>query len=197
MESYLVFDFETSGLNPQSDRIIQVGFCQVEDGQVIGQGGWLINQAVRMCREAIALHGITPEKLREQGIDPRDSLTRFLEMIGNAPACIGHNIHMFDVLFLNAEAKRLGLAMPSTHDFADTAALFKGWKMGVSKSSRESHRDYAQRVLSMRVPGLKYAIPACVKSLGIKADMSGAHVACHDAYLTHLIYQRLQRLVSG
>jgi DNA polymerase III epsilon subunit-like protein len=34
--SYLVFDFETTGLSPKTDHIIQVGLCEVVDGRVSG-----------------------------------------------------------------------------------------------------------------------------------------------------------------
>lgn len=46
--SYLVFDFETTGLSPENDHIIQVGLCEVVDGRVSRQSGWLVNQDVEI-----------------------------------------------------------------------------------------------------------------------------------------------------
>ena len=40
--SYVVFDFETTGLSPQADRIIQVGLCEVVNRRVQRQAGWLV-----------------------------------------------------------------------------------------------------------------------------------------------------------
>lgn len=190
--SYLVFDFETSGLEHGSDRIIQVGLCQVSDGEVGDPQSWLVRQDVRIHPEATKVHGITAEDLRARGIPPEESLTRLFEAMRGAPACTGHNIHRFDVKFMRAEARRLGMAPPDARDFIDTAALFKGWKLGMPKAPRESHQDYADRVLSIRTAGLKYAVEACVRELGIKTDTTGLHDAGHDAYLTHLIFRALR-----
>ena len=56
----------------------------------------------------------------------------------------------------------------------------------------ESPRDYAHRVLSIPVKGLKYAIPVCVRELGIDVELPKRHSAMHDAYATHLIYEALK-----
>ena len=195
IQSYLVFDFETSGLEHNSDRIIQVGLCAVTDGEVSGRKGWLVNQNVRIDPSAEEVHGITIEDIRTRGIPPRESLTRLFEEMRSAPICMGHNIHRFDIKFLQAESRRLGLQPPLARDFIDTAALFKGWKLGMRKEPRESHQDYAHRVLSIRSAGLKYSVGACMRALDIRADTAGLHNAGHDAYLTHLIFQALQARV--
>ena len=197
IRSYLVFDFETSGLYPETDRIIQVGLCIVSDGEVVGQDGWLVNQDTRIHPEAAAVHRITVGDLKARGIPPLDSLTKLLKAMGEAPACVGHNIHRFDIPFLLAECRRLGVAPPDCTDFIDTAALFKGWRLGMPRKPMETSKAYAHRVLSKRAAGLKYSIPACVRQLGIQASTPPVHEAGHDAYLTHLIFQSLQTMVSA
>ena len=192
IQSYLVFDFETSGLEHRSDRIIQVGLCQVSDGEVGDRHSWLVHQDVRIDPEATRIHGLTAEDLRARGIPPQESLTRLFEAMRSAPVCMGHNIHRFDVKFMRAEGRRLGIVPPEACDFIDTAALFKGWKLGMPKGPHESHQDYAHRVLSIRAPGLKFSVDACVRALGIKVDARGLHNADQDAYLTHLIFHALQ-----
>ncbi len=193
--SYLVFDFETTGLSRESDRIIQVGLCRVEAGQVTARRGWLVNQNAPIDPEAQARHGITQDDLKRHGISPETSLADLLEAMSEAPICVGHNIHRFDIPFLIAECRRLGMSPPRCDDFIDTAALYKGRELGTLKRPDESFRIYADRVLSQRVRGLKYAIPACISKLNIKVDASNIHDASEDAYLTHLIFQALQRLL--
>jgi DNA polymerase III epsilon subunit-like protein len=189
--SYLVFDFETSGLDFGRDRIIQVGLCRVCDGRVIERRDWLVHQNVQINPEASRVNGITMEQMRAGGISPYESLARLLDAMRSTPACVGHNIHRFDIRFLLAESRRLGMAPPSQRDFIDTAALFKGWRLGLLKAPHESHEDYANRVLSIHSAGLKFSVEACMRVLGIRADMTGRHSAGHDAYLTHLILQAL------
>jgi DNA polymerase-3 subunit epsilon len=197
MDSYVVFDFETTGLDPRRDRIIQVGVCEVRAGVVVSTDGWLVRQDVPISAEAAAVHGIRDQALLARGIPPLESLERLLAVMDRAPACVGHNIHMFDVPFLMAEVRRFRLVPPSVEEFVDTAALFKGWRLGVSKRPTETHRAYAERVLSMRTPGLKYAIPACCRELRIDKNAAKAHDAVGDAYLTHLIYVKLLSLLTG
>ncbi len=85
---------------------------------------------------------------------------------------------------------------PDARDFVDTAALFKGWKLGMRQSQRENAGAYAERVLSIPVRGLKYSIPACVRELAINVDSLNRHDAANDAYLTHLIFQALQSVAQ-
>ena len=126
IRSYLVFDFETTGLEPERDRIIQVGLCTVVDGEARDRQSWLVHQDARIDPEATHVHGITADDLRAKGISPQESLTKLCEAMQSAPACLGHNIHRFDLKFMRAEARRLGMVPPDARDFIDTAALFKG-----------------------------------------------------------------------
>ncbi|UCC29767.1 MAG: 3'-5' exonuclease [Phycisphaerales bacterium] len=195
VQSYLVFDFETSGLDRSADRIIQVGLCTVSEGEVVDRRGWLVKQDVRIDPEAMARHRITARDLQARGIPPQESLANLLQAMRAAPTCMGHNTHQFDIPFMLAESRRLGMEPPDCTDFIDTAALFKGWKLGLSKRDNESFKVYADRVLSRRVTGLKYSIPACLKELRIKPGPGQLHDASQDAYLTHLIFHALQRVL--
>ena len=153
-----------------------------------------MRQDVPIHPEAQRKHGITVETLRKDGTTPEASLTRLLAAMREAPACMGHNIHLFDLRFLRAECRRIGVREPDSSAFIDTAALFKGRRSGAPYDDRhESMRDYATRVLSTRVKGLKYSVKACLDALAIEADKSGMHDASEDAYLTHLIFEELRR----
>jgi len=60
------------------------------------------------------------------------------------------------------------------------------------KRDRGSEAEYARRVLSLRVRGLRYSIPACLQALRLSVPDVRLHSAGHDAYVTHLIYEALQ-----
>jgi DNA polymerase III epsilon subunit-like protein len=192
VRSYVVFDFETTGLDFNRDRIIQVGLCVVSNGQVADRQDWLVRQDVPIDPEATRIHGITAEHVQARGISPPESLARLFEAVRGAPTCAGHNIHRFDIRFMWAESRRLGITPPDPRNFIDTAALFKGWRLGLRQQAHESHQDYANRVFSIHAAGLRYSVEACVQTLGIRTDMVGRHSAGQDAYLTHLILQALQ-----
>ncbi len=191
--SYLVFDFETTGLEPDQDRIIQVGLCEVVDGSVARRASWLVNQEVDVPPDATRIHGITTQALRKDGVPPDKSLSVLLKTLTTAPACVGHNIHRFDVQFLRSECHRLEMPLPNSEEYVDTAALFKGWRMGMPKSPHETHERYADRVLSQRVYGLKYSVAACMQHLQINNEGLGLHDAGADTFCTHLIFEALKR----
>ena len=117
-----------------------------------------MNQNIEVPPDATEIYGITTADIRARGVPSEKSLRVLLQTMRKAPTCIGHNIHRFDVPFLMAECHRLGMEPPACEDFIDTAALFKGWKLGMPKEPGESHQDYADRVLSIRVAGLRYSI---------------------------------------
>lgn len=166
LDSYLVFDFETSGLSPTADRIVQVGVCAVAQGKIACNDCWIVNQDITIPREATRIHGITTERMKAEGIAPKESLARLFEMMNQAATCVGHNIHRFDIPFMLADARRLGLTPPPTDNFVDTAALYKGWKLGVARRPGETHRRYAENVLSRMAYGVRLSIPVCLDELG-------------------------------
>jgi len=190
--SYLVFDFETTGLSAERDHVIQVGLCEVVDGRARRQSGWLVNQDVEIPADVSGIHGITTADIRARGVSPEKSLRVLVNSMRKAPTCMGHNIHRFDVPFLLTECRRLAMEAPDCRNYIDTAALFKGRKLGMAKARAESHQDYANRVLSIRVAGLRYSIKTCLAELGIELDGSGLHDAGTDAYAAHLIFEALE-----
>lgn len=192
MNDYLVLDFETSGLSWSNHRIIQVGFCTVVGGDVANQDSWLVNQDCHIDPGAQAKHGITIGDLRARGVPAQDSLAKLLSAMRGAPFCVGHNLHEFDIPFLVAECRRFGMSPPVTEDFVDTAALYKGWKLRMTRSPSESHRRYASRVLSVRAPGLKYSLEACCRDLNISTVEVDLHHASSDAFLTHRVFEALK-----
>ena len=194
IDSYLVFDFETTGLDPRTERIIQIGLCKVSGGVAVERSGWLVNQDIEVPPAARQVHGITTADIRARGIPPHDSLARLLEALSAAHACVGHNIHQFDILFLYAECRRLGMPAPEFGRHVDTAALFKGWKLNLPRKTGETHKQYTDRVLAIRAPGLKYSLSACLAALGIRAESTRLHEAGSDAYLTHLIFETLKKV---
>lgn len=192
LDSYLVFDFETTGLEPTIDRIIQIGLCEVREGQIIRRAGWLVNQNIAIPAGATAVHGITTADIRSKGESPVRSLHLFLNALTAARQCMGHNIHRFDLAFLRAECVRLGHAMPEVENHIDTAALYKGWRLAEPKRATETHMHYANRILSLRVRGLKYSLATCIVALGIDLDSEKLHDASVDAYAAHLVYAALR-----
>lgn len=194
--TYLVFDFETTGLKPATDRIIQVGLCRVSESGEVDLDRWLVRQTVPIAPDAAAVHGITAGDLQAHGISPEESLARLLPQLSAAACLVGHNVQSFDVPFLLAECRRLKMPPPRCADIIDTAAHYKGRKLGMSRRKDESHQGYAERVLSVRSRGLTFSISACLSDLKITTNAPDLHDAGGDAFATHLILCALREHLS-
>jgi DNA polymerase III epsilon subunit family exonuclease len=104
---YCVIDFETTGLDPQRDEVVEFAAVRVEDGEP----GLHIASLCRPCAPippaATRVHGITDRMVRFA--DPfSDYLTALLDFIGR-DTLVGHNLS-FDFGFLRASCARAGVA---------------------------------------------------------------------------------------
>ena len=58
IDSYIALDLETTGLNPASDRIIEIGMARIEHGEVKDTYSTLINPGITVSDRVVELTGI-------------------------------------------------------------------------------------------------------------------------------------------
>ena len=99
-----VIDFETTGRDSATDRVIEIGLVTFEKGKVSKKESWLINPGIPVPEESRAVHGITDEEL--QGApDFATVMPRLLELLqGKLP--VAYNAP-FDRGFLLSEIARV------------------------------------------------------------------------------------------
>ena len=102
----IVFDLETTGLKPSTEEITEIAAVLVRDGQIIDSFQTYVNPHKPIPAEITELTGISDETVRDAP-DLADAVPRFLEFAGERPL-IAHNAG-FDMSFLNAATKRLGI----------------------------------------------------------------------------------------
>jgi DNA polymerase III epsilon subunit family exonuclease len=165
--AYVAFDLETTGLSPQSDRIVEVGAIRFDaSGLELDHFQSLVNPRRPCGPGARAVHGISDLELAQA--EPAEVvLPRFVAFLGdpNTTTLLAHNA-AFDAGFLGHELARLGLPMPG-HAVVDTLALARArWPRAGSHRletlARQLglHAETAHRALadSRRVMGLWQAI---------------------------------------
>lgn len=105
-----VLDLETTGINPATDRIVQICVLRSEpDGRSDLQTR-LVNPGVPIPAEATAIHGITDADVAAS--PPFDSLAQgLLDFVHGCDLC-GFNIRRFDLRMLWAEFRRVGKELP-------------------------------------------------------------------------------------
>lgn len=57
-------DTETTGTRPGVDRVVQIGVCRIERGEVTGFFSSLVDPGIPIPAEASAVHGITDDDVR-------------------------------------------------------------------------------------------------------------------------------------
>lgn len=118
----IIFDTETTGLDNQEDRVIEIGGIELANKFPTGRTFHVfINaQGRNIHPDALAVHGITDEFLKDKPgfaeiIEPMAKLF-------DGAKLVAHNAG-FDVGFLNAEYARLGLPPIDPGRVVDTLAL--------------------------------------------------------------------------
>src|SRR5262249_8734368 len=60
-----LLDVETTGRDPSTDRVVEVGIAVGRGGDVIARYNWLINPGMPIPEEARQVHGIRDDDVRE------------------------------------------------------------------------------------------------------------------------------------
>jgi DNA polymerase-3 subunit alpha (Gram-positive type) len=125
---FVVVDVETTGLNPEEDRVCEVGALRMVGGQETGRFQSLVQPGRPMPEGARATHGISDEMLKDAPGFERIAADFRKFMSGSV--LVAQNAE-FDVSFLNSEFVRAGmtkLAMPAL----DTILLARKVRPGLS-----------------------------------------------------------------
>ncbi|MDQ0376620.1 exonuclease domain-containing protein [Amycolatopsis thermophila] len=118
----VAFDIESSGVEPERDRIVTGTVWSWRPGERAGHETILADPGVEIPAKATAVHGITTEKARTDGIPAVDAVRLLVGMladqvISGAPLVI-YNAP-FDLTMLAAECARHGL--PTLHELVRDA----------------------------------------------------------------------------
>lgn len=125
-KTYVSLDLETTGLNPSSDKIIEIGAVKFRDHEVLDTLNTLVNPYRPLPYRIQILTGINPQEV-DSAPPISVVLGDLVSLIGNHPI-IGHNVS-FDLSFLsqngvspqNPTYDTLGLAtilLPTLSDYS-------------------------------------------------------------------------------
>ncbi|MBX4335277.1 DNA polymerase III subunit epsilon [Bartonella raoultii] len=118
----IIFDTETTGLDKEKDRIIEIGCVEMVNRYLTGRRFhvYLNPQGVVIPDEVVAIHGLTNERLKNEK-SFSEIVDAFLEFI-NGATMVAHNAS-FDIGFLNAELGRVNKPLISVDNILDTLAM--------------------------------------------------------------------------
>lgn len=102
------FDIESTGLNIMKDRIVQIALIKMFPGdKEPEEAELLVNPGIPISKEAMAVHGITPEMVKNKPTFVSIA-KRIYDWIGDADLG-GYNSNRFDIPMLMEEFARAGL----------------------------------------------------------------------------------------
>ena len=167
-EGYVVLDIETTGTSLEKDEIIEIGALKVESGAVTEEFSMLIRINGEIPVEIQKLTGITEQELQSMGRPLEEVLEKLFEFVGNR-IIVGYNV-AFDYNFIRAACREMKLEMRLGTASRDTLALSRRKIKGVGS----------------------YQLEVLMKHLGY--EVSNAHRALADCYLTWQLYQKLNEM---
>ena len=118
---YTVVDTETTGLDPQADRLIEIAAIRVRAGKETARFETLIKPGRKLSKAIVDLTGITDDELINAP-EPQDALQQFMDFLKD-DIIVAHNAN-FDVNFLYDSMQRCGMK-PLENNFVDTMRLAK------------------------------------------------------------------------
>lgn len=103
---WLIFDIETTGLDPETDRVVQIAAVCVDGGAITHEWVALVNPGRPIPDAASAIHGITDELVSSAA--PFSAIAERLEELARGRVLMGYNASRFDAPFVRAELQRAG-----------------------------------------------------------------------------------------
>lgn len=113
------FDFETSGLDPQSCRIIEMAAIRCIDGEIVSTFSTLVRHELTLDPHVEELTGISTKMMRK-GMDEMIAV-KILRNIMGSSLLVAHNA-TFDLAFLHFTLQRLA-GRTFRNNFIDTLSI--------------------------------------------------------------------------
>ena len=134
-ERYVAFDVETP--NAQNRRMSAIGVCVIEQGQIVQELDTLVDPETHFDPFNVALTGITPEMLTQQGVEKWEAAAQFAAAISHPNTLIVAYNAQFDLCFLYYFLARL-----------ERADALKGVKMLDAMTVYKDRRQYPHKLQS-------------------------------------------------
>ena len=119
----VVFDVESTGVDPTHDEIIQIAGIRLDAaGQVAAEFKHLLHPQ-RCVGTSVRVHRLTDDYLAAHGEDPRAVLQAFCDF-ARGSVIVGHNV-TYDLSILGSQLARLGLPQLTYVTYFDTLDIFR------------------------------------------------------------------------
>jgi len=172
-DEVVVFDCETTGLDPKKDELISIGAVKVKGNKILTSEALhlYIEQKEQISHESIAIHRIRHCDL-ENAVPLEEAIETFLYYIGSRPLA-GYFLE-FDVAMINKYIKPMfGITLPNKQE--EVSAIYYDKKIALIPQGNIDLR-FDTILEDLDLPKLQ------------------AHDALNDAVMTAMIYLKLKHI---
>ncbi|HHO42149.1 MAG TPA: 3'-5' exonuclease [Epsilonproteobacteria bacterium] len=174
-DEVVVFDTETTGLNPKKDNIVSIGAVKIRGNTILTDEALhiLVEQPQAINGDSIKIHQIRNCDL-EGAVSIEEAIERFLYYIGNR-TLVGYYLE-FDVAMINRYIKPLyGITLPNKQ--IEVSALY-----------------YDKKIERIPQGNIDLRFDTILSDLGLP-KLKG-HDALNDAIMTAMAYLKLKNISS-
>ncbi len=167
----VVFDCETTGLDPKKDEIISIGAVKIKENRILTDEAMhlFVRQEKQICHESITIHQIRHCDL-EDAIPIEEAIEKFLYFIGGRTLA-GYYLE-FDVAMINKYTKPImGITLPNRQE--EVSAIY-----------------YDKKISTIPQGNIDLRFEAIIDDLSLPKLQ--AHDALNDAVMTAMIYLKLK-----
>ncbi len=133
----IIFDTETTGLHPASDRLTEIGAVKLKNMEIVDKFSTFVDPGMPISSAISELTGITDDMVMSAPSEA-EAVKAFLDFCGGN-VVVAHNA-AFDVSFIRSAAERAGLEF--TNPVADTLAISKAVLSGLKNYKLDTIAKY-------------------------------------------------------
>ncbi len=137
-KEFVIFDIESTGLNPNNETITEIGAIVWKDGEVLDEFHTYADPGKSIPLNIVELTGITDEIVKGAP-SQREAIDKFKDFI-NGRVLVAHNAAGFDVNFLKVNARKVGTDFK--FDFLDTLPLARNLLQDLKNHKLDTLADH-------------------------------------------------------
>ncbi|WP_458699578.1 3'-5' exonuclease [Sulfurospirillum sp. 1307] len=172
-DEVVVYDTETTGLNPKKDEILSIGAVKIKGNKILTSEKFetFVQPSKPISKESIKIHQIRNIDL-QNGMTPNEAIDKFLHFIGSRPL-VGYYLE-FDVKMINKYLKPyLGIKLPNKQ--IEVSGIYHDKKIKLIPDG----------TIDLRFDSI-------MNDLGL--PIFGKHDALSDAIMTAMMYIKLKNI---
>ncbi len=172
-DEFVVYDTETTGLNPKKDEILSIGAIKLKGNKILTSQKFelFVQPEKEISEESIKIHQIRNIDL-QNGSKPNEAIDKFLHFIGSRPL-VGYYLE-FDIKMINRYLKPfLGIKLPNRQ--IEVSGIY-----------------YDKKIKFIPDGAIDLRFDSIMKDLGL--PIFGKHDATNDAIMTAMMYLKLKNI---